>query len=288
MRPTLPALALALGGCAGPSGDPVVPSVADAAGQPDAVAEAPPPEREGWTLVWSDEFDGPAGSPPDPTKWVHDVGGHGWGNAQLEFDTDRVSNAAHDGEGHLVLTAREEAFGGRAYTSARLKTDGTFARAYGRFEARLRQPEGAGLWPAFWLLGADFGTVGWPDCGEIDIMEFRGQQTRQSTGAVHGPGYAAGASIHGAYASATPLSAGFHVYAVEWGPDRIDWYVDEARFHSVTPADLPTGARWVYDHPFFVVLNLAVGGTFVGPPDASTVFPQDMHVDHVRVYAAEE
>jgi beta-glucanase (GH16 family) len=163
----VPAPAVPDGGGGPSSGsDGGVTPVADAGPAPDGDVLGPP-----WQLVWRDEFDGPAGTPPDPTRWKHDVGGHGWGNDQLEYDTDRPENASLDGQGHLAIVARKESYGGRSYTSARLNTAGRFARAYGRFEARLRQPIGQGLWPAFWLLGNDIGAVGWPGCGEIDVME---------------------------------------------------------------------------------------------------------------------
>lgn len=245
---------------------------------PEVVAPA------GWRLTWRDEFDGAAGTPVDATRWVHDVGGHGWGNGQLEFDTDRVDNVRHDGEGHLAIVARREDFGGNAYTSGRIKTEGRFAQAYGRFEARIRLPVGQGIWPAFWLLGADIGAVGWPGCGEIDVMEFRGQTPRESTGALHGPGYSGGEALWAARQSAAPLPDDFHVFAVEWDPHQIVWMVDGEVFQRRAPAGLPAGAQWVFDHPFFVILNVAVGGSFLGPPDASTVFPQTMLVDYVRVF----
>uniref|UniRef100_A0A832MNX6 Glycoside hydrolase family 16 protein n=1 Tax=Eiseniibacteriota bacterium TaxID=2212470 RepID=A0A832MNX6_UNCEI len=237
------------------------------------------------TIVWQDEFDGPAGQRPDSTKWGYDLGGSGWGNAQLEYDTDRPDNVALDGQGHLVITARREDYLGRAYTSARINTLGRFARTHGRFEARVRLPVGQGIWPAFWLLGGDFATVGWPECGEIDIMEYRGQEPRVVHGSVHGPGYSGGSAITRRFDLPVGTFDGdFHVFAVDWAPERITWLVDGIAYHTVTPANLPAGARWVFERPFFIILNVAVGGNFVGPPDASTVFPQRMTVDYVRVY----
>ena len=241
-------------------------------------------EPMSWGLVWQDEFEGPAGRLPDPDKWAFDIG-TGWGNRQLEWDTDRPENVSLDGQGHLAITAREEAFQGQPYTSGRIKTQGLFARARGRFAARIRLPVGQGLWPAFWLLGSDFPDVGWPACGEIDVMEYRGQEPRTILGSVHGPGYAGGGAITGRHTIAQGgFHLGFHEFAVEWGPDAIVWYVDGYAYHRVAPADLPAGSTWVFDHPFFILLNVAVGGTFVGNPDASTVFPQTMLVDWVRVY----
>jgi beta-glucanase (GH16 family) len=235
-------------------------------------------------LVWQDEFDGPAGQLPDPAKWRFDVG-TGWGNAQLEYDTDRAENVSLDGNGNLAITAREEPFLQSSYTSGRINTSGLFEQAHGRFEARIRLPVGQGIWPAFWLLGADFDSVGWPDCGEIDVMEYRGQEPGIVHGSIHGPGYSGGNAVTGRYEPGVPLNADFHVFAVEWDADRIVWIVDDVRTQAVTRNDIPGGSRWVFDHPFFVILNVAVGGFFVGAPDSSTSFPQEMLVDYVRVYS---
>lgn len=238
-----------------------------------------------WQLVWQDEFDGPAGTPPSPERWVHDVGGHGWGNEQLEFDTDRPENASLDGTGNLVITARKESYGGRNYTSARINTSGRFEQTYGRFEARIQQPVGRGIWPAFWMLGANVGEVGWPECGEIDIMEYRGQLPAITRGSLHGPGYSGGNNLGSEFVvSGGKLNEDFHVYAVEWEPNRIRWLLDGKAFFETTPARLPAGARWVFDKPHFIILNVAVGGNYLGPPDSTTVFPQQMKVDYVRVY----
>jgi len=239
-----------------------------------------------WQLTWADEFDAAAGTPPDPTRWVHDVGGGGWGNAQLEHDTARTDNAAHDGAGNLVITARRESFGGNAYTSARIKTQGFFAQRHGRFEARIKVPLGAGLWPAFWLLGADIDEVGWPACGEIDIMEYRGQVPDVVLGSLHGPGYSGGAPVSDALylPDGQRFADAFHVFAVEWDPGRIAWYVDDTLYHVATGAQLPQGAPWVFERPFFIILNLAVGGTFGGSPGDTTPFPAELVVDWVRVF----
>jgi beta-glucanase (GH16 family) len=242
----------------------------------------PPP----WQLVWSDELEGPAGAAPDPARWSRELGGSGWGNQELQFYTDRPENAALDGAGRLAITARQESWGGRAFTSARLTTRGQLEQAYGRFEARLQLPSGKGLWPAFWLLGSDCGRVGWPACGEIDVMESRGAQPWRVSSAAHGPGYSAGSALIEAFEipGRASLAADFHVYAVEWEPDELRFSVDGTTYHTVRASRLPAGGRWVFDHPFFVILNLAVGGTFGGPPDATTAFPQTLWVDHVRVY----
>jgi beta-glucanase (GH16 family) len=254
------------------------------AGRP---ADAALPEGElgpPWKLIWRDEFDGEAGAYPDSDKWVAEIGGHGWGNEQLEFNTDRAANASKNGQGHLAITARREQAQSNQYTSARLISRGKFERRYGRFEARMKMPKGQGLWPAFWLLGADIGSVGWPACGEIDIMEYRGQDVRALRGSLHGPGYSAGGN-HGKEIDTTfDLSADFHTYAVEWDPGRIVWKLDERVYFSAVPQDLPPGVPWVFDHTFFMILNVAVGGNFVGPVGNDVQFPQTMLVDHVRVY----
>ncbi len=240
---------------------------------------AEPGQGNGWQVVWEDQFDGPT---LDSTKWVRETGGGGWGNAELEYYTDRGSNARVEG-GHLIIQALQESFGNREYTSARLKTQNLGAWRYGRVEARIQIPRGQGLWPAFWMLGEDIGQVGWPECGEIDIMENIGREPAVVHGTVHGPGYS-GANGKGApYQLTTGTFAdSFHVYAIEWEPQAIRWYVDGYLYHSVTPQDLP--GRWVFDHPFFIILNVAVGGNWPGSPDQTTVFPQTMLVDYVRVY----
>ena len=245
-----------------------------------------------WVLVWADEFDGAAGAAPDPARWNHEVGGDGWGNQELQFYTDGSENAALDGAGHLVITARREDRGGRGFTSARLTTQRKFEQLYGRFEARLRLPPGRGMWPAFWMLGASGGgeTGGgdqsWPARGEIDIVEARGAQPWRVSGAVHGPGYSGGNALIAGYETAerADLTADFHEFAVEWDPGELRFYVDGNHYHTVRSSRLPTTGRWVFDHAFFLILNLAVGGNFGGPPDASTVFPQTLLADHVRIY----
>ena len=179
------------------------------------------PERE-WVLVWSDDFDGTAGSSPDNTKWSFDIGTgtNGWGNAELQYYTSRSSNIQKDGTGKLVITARSESFGGAAFTSARIKTKDLYAQAYGRFEARIKTTTGPGIWPAFWMLGSNIDAVPWPQCGEIDIMEQRGQQPAINYGSVHGPGYSGGGAITKPFALTTGrFDTDYHIYAVEWGED---------------------------------------------------------------------
>jgi len=237
-----------------------------------------------WTLVWHDEFEGAAGTPPDPTHWAHEVNGDGGGNKELQYYTDSPDNAALDGKGNLVITALEEPFMGKAYTSARLTTNGLFAHTYGRYEARMRLAAGRGLWPAFWILGDDFAQVGWPTTGEIDIMEEFGSDTTDVMGSVHGPGYGP-VDIPATKSVSIPSGTdqGFHVYAIEWDPQSIVFLVDDVPYFQITPARRPSYARWVWDHPFDIILNLAVGGLGPGNPDTSTTFPQTIAVDYVRV-----
>ncbi|MCB9315067.1 MAG: glycoside hydrolase family 16 protein [Lewinellaceae bacterium] len=243
------------------------------------------PDQRNWQLVWSDDFDGAAGTSPDPSKWVFDIGTgtNGWGNQELQYYTDRPENAALDGDGHLVITARRETFAGAPFTSARIKTQGLFSQAYGRFEARLKTPYGPGMWPAFWMLGADIDTNPWPNCGEIDLMELRGQEPNIVNGTVHGPGYSGGAAITQSFGFTNDrFDKDFHIFAIEWGKDYIDFFVDNTLYQRITPAAL-TG-DWVFDDPFFILLNVAVGGNYVGLPTTQTPFPQQMTVDYVRVY----
>jgi beta-glucanase (GH16 family) len=250
----------------------------------------PPATSSAWVLTWSDEFNGANGSGPDPARWVMETGGNGWGNNELEYYTTRSQNVRQE-NGNLVITALKETYSGsdgvtRNYTSARLKTAGLLSQAYGRFEARIKIPAGQGMWPAFWMLGQDINTVGWPTCGEIDIMENVGFEPTKVHGSAHGPGYSGSHGLTGVYTlPAGNFSDDFHLFAVEWEPNAVRFYVDGNLYETRTPADLPAGTRWVYDHPFFVLLNVAVGGDWPGPPDGTTVFPQAMLVDYVRVYS---
>jgi beta-glucanase (GH16 family) len=236
-----------------------------------------------WQLVWQDEFDGPEGQLPDPEKWRFDIGTD-WGNLQLEYDTDRPANVSLDGNGKLRIIAKKEPYEGSDYTSGRINTRGLFSHERGRFEARILLPIGQGIWPAFWMLGAGFPGVPWSDCGEIDIMEYRGQEPNILIGSIHGPGFSGNNAISGKYQSPGFLNERYHVYAIEWDTESIAWFIDDTRYHRVKRDDLPAGARWVYNQPFFILLNVAVGGRWVGPPAAETVFPQTMRVDWVRVY----
>ncbi len=248
------------------------------------------PSRPPWTLVWSDEFNAPDGSPVETAKWVRESGGNGWGNQELEYYTTRPENAFQQG-GNLVIKVLQEKYTGadgvtRNYTSARLKTAGKFSQKYGRFEARIKIPQGQGIWPAFWMLGDDIHKIGWPKSGEIDIMENIGKEPATVHGTIHGPGYSGDQGISSPYnlPSGQHFADDFHVYAVEWEPETIRFYVDEHLYATRTPTDLPKGTKWVYSHPFFMLLNVAVGGGWPGDPDATTVFPQTMLVDYVRVY----
>ena len=241
--------------------------------------------REGWTLSFQDEFSGPYGTAVDPTKWGFDQGGNGWGNQELQSYTNTRHNAMMDGSGRLMIRARAEPEGA-PYTSARLNTRGIFAQAYGRFEARMRVPAGQGLWPAFWLLGANLGEVGWPSAGEIDIMETIGREPTLAHGTIHGPGFSGGNAV-GASVSLPNNAAfadDFHTFAIEWQENEIRWYLDDVLFQTRGPKDLPVGTRWVFDQPMFMVLNLAVGGQWPGRPDEGTVFPANLLIDYVRVY----
>ena len=270
-------LCFVMAGCGG--GNALVPATS-----PSAAGQQP------WILIWSDEFNAPNGSAPDPTKWTYDIGGGGWGNNELETYTGRAQNARLQ-DGMLIIQALKETFAGpdgitRSYTSARLKTQGLFQQAYGRFEARIKIPYGQGLWPAFWMLGDNIGKVGWPNCGEIDIMENIGREPSIIHGTIHGPGYSGGSGISASYTLSADqrFADDFHLFAVEWEPNVIRFYVDTNLYKTTTVADLPSGTTWVFDHPFFLVLNVAVGGNWPGSPDSSTVFPQTMQVDYVRVY----
>ena len=243
-----------------------------------------------WTLVWSDEFEGPNGSAVNSSKWSFDIGGNGWGNNELETYTNRIANS-HLENGQLVIKALKETFTGadgitRNFTSARLLTKNKFSQAFGRFEARIKVPFGQGIWPAFWMLGDNIDTAHWPNCGEIDIMENIGREPSIVHGTFHGPGYSGGSGVTAAFtlANGQKFSDDFHTFAVEWEPNVMRFYVDGLLYKTRTPSDLPAGTTWVFDHPFFILMNVAVGGGWPGNPDATTVFPQQMLVDYVRVY----
>lgn len=233
--------------------------------------------------AWADEFDGAANSLPDPAKWTYDLGNNnGWGNNELQTYTNVPLNVRLDGAGHLIIHVERA---GSGFRSARIKTQGLFAATYGRIESRIRVPSGQGIWPAFWMLGSSITSTGWPRCGEIDIMENVGREPSVNHGSIHGPGYSGGNAISGLFTLPGParLADDFHVFAIQWAAGTITFSVDGAAYKTVTPGLLPAGASWVFDSPFFLILNVAVGGNFPGPPDATSQFPQEMVVDYVRV-----
>lgn len=242
------------------------------------------PDRS-WELVWSDEFVGDAGTAPDATKWVYDLGtgpnNDGWGNSEFQVYTNRPENVSLDGAGKLVITAIRNP--GPSYTSARIKTKGLFEQKYGRFEAKIKTPTGPGIWPAFWMLGSNIDTTPWPQCGEIDIMEQRGQQSAVTIGTVHGPGYSGGNAVGKPYGLTNGrFDNDYYIYAIEWGENYVDFFVNDFLYNRITPSDV-TG-EWVFDQPFYMLLNVAVGGNFVGFPTDGTPFPQSMTIDYVKVY----
>jgi beta-glucanase (GH16 family) len=242
--------------------------------------------EEGWELVWSDEFDGEA---IDPSNWTYDIGGWGWGNGEAQYYTDRPENARVE-NGLLVIEARQEKYEGSYYTSARLITQGLRSFQYGRIEARLKVPEGAGLWPAFWMLGNDFQrnpdaplNSNWPHVGEVDIMEYVGREPDLIMGTVHGPGYAGAGGLGRWNRQEYDIADDFHTYAIEWDEAGITWFYDGEPYFTLTPEDL-SGREWVFDKEFFLLLNLAVGGQFAGTIGLDTKFPTNLYVDYVRVY----
>jgi beta-glucosidase len=259
----------------------------------------------GWQLVWSDEFNGAAGTAPNPANWNTDIG-TGWGQYEIETTSGSTNTVFQDGNGNLVIQATRGPNG--SYISGRVQTGAPGASTqttdlswqYGRVEARIKLPFGTGIWPAFWMLGENYGTVGWPGCGEVDIMENFGTFDNNATvnnGTIHGPvSSSANATDYpnGGIGMSTTLPFGetvyddYHVYAIEWSPNTINFFVDGDLYETVTPASLPAGAPWVFNAPFFLILNVAIGapGSFLGTPDSTVTFPQDMLVDYVRVYQA--
>jgi beta-glucanase (GH16 family) len=255
--------------------------------QPTATFTVPPTpaptptygwDSTGWNLIWSDEFNGTA---IDSKNWNFDIGGNGWGNVELEYYTNRPDNARVD-NGMLVIEALQEKYEGLNYTSARLNSRGLQEFTYGRIEARMKLPYGQGIWPAFWALGSN---ASWPLGGEIDIMEYIGKTPDTVYQTIHGPGYSGSKNVGSHIALTTEaLRNDFHVYAIEWQENEIRWFIDQQEVFNATPSQLPAGTEWVFDHPFYIILNLAVGGGWPGFPDTTTVFPQQLLVDYVRVY----
>ena len=269
-------------------------------GQPVTVVlkdnRAPDPGTKGWSLAWADEFDAPAGTPPNQANWAYEIGDstpdgkNGWGNEELQYYTDDLDNAQTDGDGNLVITldeadgSQECYYGPCEFESARLITQNKAEFAYGRIESRLQVPDGGdGLWPAFWSLGTDITHNPWPGAGEIDIMEYVSRVPNEIFGTIHGPGYAGGASFGGIYDFGRPVKDAYHTYAVEWEPNEIRWYVDDILYHQADPTDVAPN-EWVFEKPFFLLLNFAVGGNFGGAIDPDNAYPQEYLVDYVRVY----
>ena len=252
--------------------------------------------QSGWTLVWQDEFDGSA---VDPERWEFMIGDgtayglpSGWGNNELQYYTSRPENARVQ-NGRLTITAREENYAGKRYTSARLRSRGLADFRYGRFEARIRVPRGQGLWPAFWMLPTDSPYGGWAAGGEIDIVETINVPLSAHGTIHHGGEWPDNRSNGGSFTDGTDLSALYHVYAMEWEPDQIRWYVDGQHYHTVNSnqwfsESAPDNDRAPFDHFFHMLLNVAVGGNWPGPPDQTTQFPQTMDIDWVRVSTREQ
>ncbi|MFJ8857698.1 family 16 glycosylhydrolase [Streptomyces sp. NPDC102451] len=266
-----------------------LPAGASAAPDPHTAASSTG-SRAAQAVAFSDDFDGAAGSAVDGGKWLTETGDN-VNNHERQYYTAGNSNAALDGQGNLVITARKENpgnyqcwYGTCEYTSSRLNTSGKFTATYGHVESRMKIPRGQGIWPAFWMLGADIGSVGWPNSGEIDIMENVGFEPGTVHGTLHGPGYSGSGGIGAGYTlpGGAAFADDFHTFAVDWAPDSITWSVDGTVYQQRTPADL-NGNDWVFDKPFFLILNLAVGGYWPGDPDGSTSFPQELVVDYVRV-----
>ena len=226
-----------------------------------------------YSLVWSDEFNGTS---VDATKWTFETGGGGWGNNELEYYQPQNATVSN---GNLVITAKKETVSGQSYTSARMNTLGKFSQTYGRIEARIKMPLGTGMWPAFWMLGANINTVSWPTCGEIDIMEHI-----NANNVIYGTMHWNGGSGHVSYGSTTMTTpADYHVYAIEWDAKQIRWYVDNTLYQTgnILGNINNTGA---FHLPFFILLNLAVGGDFPGAAVDESILPASMYVDYVRVY----
>jgi beta-glucanase (GH16 family) len=259
-----------------------------------APAQADPAPSAAAAVTFQDTFDGAAGSAPNSSKWQIETGDN-VNNHERQYYTAGNNNAKLDGQGHLVIEARRENpnnyqcwYGRCEYTSARLNTSGKFTTTYGRVEARLKVPRGQGMWPAFWMLGNDIGQVGWPNSGEIDVMENVGFEPGTVHGTLHGPGYSGSAGIGAGYTlpGGQAFADAFHTFAVDWSPERVTWSVDGTVYQTRTPADLG-GKQWVFNKPFFLILNLAVGGYWPGDPDGSTTFPKQLVVDEVKVTTGE-
>lgn len=254
-------------------------------------ASVPPTAAAGRSLVWSAEFGGAAGEFSDAGRWTLATGGGGWGNGELQCYTRSRDNAATNGQGQLVISALRDPLHRCAdgswnnYTSARLSTQNSFTVTHGRLEIRAKLPSGAGAWPAFWAVGANQSSVGWPACGEIDVMEFTGRRPTVTTSAAHVAAYD-GSHWYSTRTSpsSTTLSTQFHVYAVDWTSSSLTYYRDKAVIGRITRAEVTAHGAWPFDKPFYLLVNLAIGGTYAGPVPAGTPFPQRYLIDYVRVY----
>jgi len=252
-----------------------------------------------WTLFWSDEFDGPAGSPPDPNKWNIDIGGGGWGTGEIECFTNSPNNLAMDGNGNLVITAlHQPGFscpGGTTndYTSARINTRNfagvnKFTHTYGWWESRIKLPSTQGTFPAFWHLGDNNVCIGssWPACGEVDTLENLGREPSISHSGIHGPGYTNGLGCSYTLPPGQVFSADYHVFAMLWEVNSISFFVDGNLCGRVTSTDIPNGTTWIFNAPkgMNIIYDFAIGGPWPGNPDSSSVWPQHMVIDYVRVF----
>lgn len=252
---------------------------------PGSSTDETAPSTDGnYTLAWSDEFNGTS---LNSSNWVYDTGtgSSGWGNNELEYYTNRTSNVSVSG-GSLVITARKESYNGSSYTSGRIKTQGLKTFKYGKIEARIKMPNGQGLWPAFWMLGTNITSVSWPGCGEIDIMEHVNSDSNV-VGTAHwdNNGHASwGCTTQNNYWNNFSVDVTqYHVYAVEWSSTAIKWYVDGTQYMELDTTN-GTGGTEEFQKNFFIILNLAVGGNWPGNPNSATPFPSSMYVDYVRVY----
>ncbi|MEY4310334.1 MAG: hypothetical protein RLZ71_260 [Actinomycetota bacterium] len=249
-------------------------------------------------LLWKQEFNGTAKVWPNSRVFNYDLGGGGWGNLEHQAYIQTAAKTDGTRQGNLVLTAKKYVYdpdglfyqcpiptvdGACEYTSARIQTAKKVQFQYGRLEARIKLPKGDGTWPAFWLLGNDIENNSWPGCGEIDIMEGKGAYPYVVYGTAHGPGYSGSEGITNTWDLSTQLNAGYHVYAIEWYKNKISWFIDSKLYHTITPASLGTD-RWVFNKPFFMILNLAMGGSFTGDVDPS-ITSASMSVDYIRYYS---
>jgi beta-glucanase (GH16 family) len=241
-----------------------------------------PQNSKKWSLCWQDEFNGANGSDVDKSKWVHDIGGDGWGNSEDEYYTDGNKNC-YIQNGNLVIEAKKEKIGNNQYTSARIKTKGKFEFKYGKVEIRAKIPYGQGVWPALWMLGANIDSAKWPNCGEADIMENIGKEPKIIHGTMHGPGYSGALGIGYPFQINEDFSKAYHIFGLEWSKDKLDWFVDGKKYLS-TNAKSIFGNKWVFNEKFYLLINLAIGGQWPGEPDNTTKFSQKFYVDYVRVY----